>query len=252
MAEKGPAARDASQGGGAGLSQVAGAYMEQLCGQFRALTAFSSTFGADGTGAPARENAPLSPAKSDLTYADLPPKPTRPTPAKVTGGSARTPTAATKEPQEGDVTLSALLAADRSASTSSSFSRDYVERWRSTVELSADDLSFGTDELLDDDKPKAAAALTSQSGGDAADPGSTTTLKRAPGLELEAAGTSSRHGTLSAAGRLATRAGRAPQLADQNKSPKAASSQRSKRADKFGCDLTNEKSTETSKSSDSR
>lgn len=230
MAEKGPAARDASQGGGAGLSQV-----------------------ADGTGTPVRENAPLSPAKSDLTYADLPPKPTRPTPAKVTGGSARTPTAATKEPQEGDVTLSALLAADRSASTSSSFSRDYVERWRSTVELSADDLSFGTDELLDDDKPKAAAALTSQSGGDAADSGSTTTLKRAQsGLELEAAGTSSRHGTLSAAGRLATRAGRAPQLADQNKSPKAASSQRSKRADKFACDLTNEKSTETSKSSDSR
>jgi hypothetical protein len=211
----------------------------------------SLEFGADGTGASARNNAPPSPVKSDLTYADPPPKPARPTPAKVTGGSPRTPTAATKEPQDGDVTLSALVAADRSASTSSSFSRDYVERWRSTVELSEDDLSFDTDVRLDDTS-KSAAALPSQSGGSTADPGSTPTLKRTqPGPHLEG-GTSSQRGTLSGARRLATHAGSTLEIADQNKPPKAASSQLSKRANKFGRDVTNGQSTETSDPSESR
>lgn len=45
--------------------------------------------------------------------------------------------------------MHALVAADRSASTSSSFSRDYVEQWRATVEVSADELSSESDVLLD-------------------------------------------------------------------------------------------------------
>lgn len=151
------------------------------------------------------------------------------------------------------MSLSALVAADRSASTSTSFSRDYVERWRATVELSEDDLSFSTVVFLDDKSKIAAAALPSQSCGDTADPDSTPTRKRSqPGPEHEA-GTSSQHGTRSGAGQEATRAGRPPALADQNKPPNAAaSSQLSKRANKFGRDLTNEKSTETSISSESR
>lgn len=149
------------------------------------------------------------------------------------------------------MTLSALVAADRSASTSSSFSRDYVERWRATVELSEDDLSFDTDVLLDN-KSKATATLPSQVGGAAADPDSTPTRKRSqPAPELEA-GTSSQNSTMSGARKVAPHAGRTPEAAEENKPPNAASSQLSKRANRFGRDLTNEKSIETSNSSDSR
>ncbi|GAA5867881.1 hypothetical protein JCM3774_004709 [Rhodotorula dairenensis] len=57
------------------------------------------------------------------------------------------------------MSLNALVTADRSASTSSSFSRDYVEQWRATVEVSADELSFES-EVLSDKTPRAAVRLT--------------------------------------------------------------------------------------------
>ncbi|GAA5981410.1 hypothetical protein JCM10908_004101 [Rhodotorula pacifica] len=128
--------------GGAGLSERKADLAQDGIARALAPSSLAKT-ALTYTGSPLPSPAP--PAKTTLSHAERPAINANNAPATT----AKLADAAGDGPSLADMTLGALVAADRSASTSSSFSREYVESWRAAVEVSEDDISLSAEALLD-------------------------------------------------------------------------------------------------------